>query len=106
MPTFVSPQVVHTHLCILLAEGDDLELKRPRMFSSLTPSPGETPTSKKALSHSRSISSFDLGNSLDKSGMARAIDASLGAITNRNVAGIEVLLLLLVSAVLVTVVLY
>lgn len=29
--------VVHTHLCILLAEGDDLELKRPRMFPT-TPS--------------------------------------------------------------------
>lgn len=29
--------VVHTHLCILLAEGDDLELKRPRMFSGTTP---------------------------------------------------------------------
>lgn len=29
--------VVHTHLCILLAEGDDLELKRPKMFSSATP---------------------------------------------------------------------
>ncbi|CBJ32860.1 expressed unknown protein [Ectocarpus siliculosus] len=83
-------QVVHTHLCILLAEGDDLELKRPRMFSSVTtPSPGETPTSKKALSHSRSISSFDLGPSLEKNGLARAGDASLGAITNRNVAGIE-----------------
>ncbi|CAM9819708.1 unnamed protein product, partial [Ectocarpus sp. 8 AP-2014] len=83
-------QVVHTHLCILLAEGDDLELKRPRMFSSVAmPSPGETPTSKKALSHSRSISSFDLGTALEKNGLARGGDASLGVITNRNVAGIE-----------------
>ncbi|CAB1118110.1 unnamed protein product [Ectocarpus sp. CCAP 1310/34] len=83
-------QVVHTHLCILLAEGDDLELKRPRMFSSATtPSPGEITTSKKALSHSRSISLFDLGQSLEKNGLARGGDASLGAITNRNVAGIE-----------------
>ncbi|CAM9640748.1 unnamed protein product [Ectocarpus fasciculatus] len=82
-------QVIHTHLCILLAEGDDLELKRPRMFSSVAPSPGETPTSKKALSHSRSISSFDLGQSLEKNGLVRGGDASLGAITNRNVAGIE-----------------
>lgn len=31
----MEPQsVVHTHLCILLAEGDDLELKRPRMAST------------------------------------------------------------------------
>ena len=33
--------VVHTHLCILLAEGDDLELKRPKMFSSATPRDNE-----------------------------------------------------------------
>lgn len=26
--------VVHTHLCILLAEGDDLDLKRPRIANS------------------------------------------------------------------------
>lgn len=32
--------VVHTHLCILLAEGDDLELKRPRM-ASMTPRTSE-----------------------------------------------------------------
>lgn len=26
--------VVHTHLCVLLAEGDDLDLKRPRMLGT------------------------------------------------------------------------
>lgn len=32
--------VVHTHLCILLAEGDDLDLKRTRMQGTGTPRAG------------------------------------------------------------------
>lgn len=52
--------VVHTHLCILLADGDDLELKRPRMFSA-------TPRALDALErdgfpkmkHSKSLCSID-----------------------------------------------
>eukprot|EP00752_Nemacystus_decipiens_P008082 g7223.t1 len=72
-------QVVHTHLCILLAEGDDLELKRPKMFSSASPAHTPRLTSQQtprlsapspagSLKHSKSVGNLDLGGSADKDG--------------------------------------
>lgn len=92
-------QVVHTHLCILLAEGDDLELKRPKMFTASTPP---------SLKHSKSLgTSTDLSVVDKKGGAARAGDAAgamvgaggpddddgngpLGAGATQNIAALEV----------------
>lgn len=59
-------QVVHTHLCILLAEGQDLDLKPPvKMFASATPP-------KKTLRRTKSVESMDLGKAApDQHGSAR-----------------------------------
>lgn len=77
-------QLVHTHLCILLAEGDDLELRRPKMFQAPTPTPssqssarprsarqltaggggggaaGPSPSSQRRLKQSKSLGPADM----------------------------------------------
>lgn len=75
-------QVVHTHLCILLAEGDDLELKRPKMFSAaptprLTAGGSAASPSVRGLSHSKSLGTMDLSQAnLDRDGNTRLRSAS------------------------------
>ncbi|CAM9813963.1 unnamed protein product [Scytosiphon promiscuus] len=76
-------QVVHTHLCILLAEGDDLELKRPKMFSKGSSTPrAPVGDAAPALRHSASMTSVDLSQvSLDKDGTAVRVRSSSGDAT-------------------------
>lgn len=63
-------EVVHTHLCILLAEGDDLELKRPKMFSASAAAGAAGPGN---LKHSKSMGqSTDLSVVDKKGGAARS----------------------------------
>lgn len=112
--------MVHTHLCILLAEGDDLELKRPKMFAApaLRSTPG-APSGGRAssssvpppgLQHSKSLGTMDLSQvSLEKDGTPRlrapsgdsagaavaaanggGADTALGSAPTENTAALEV----------------
>ena len=76
-------QVVHTHLCILLAEGDDLELKRPKMFSSASPAmtprltAGSAPSPSRRLKHSKSMGNMS-GAGSEKDGAAARMRSGSG----------------------------
>lgn len=63
--------VVHTHLCILLAEGDDLELKRHRMFSTPRLTPKSLEGGERVMRHSKS-----LGNLSSGTGAGNPVDLS------------------------------
>lgn len=73
-------QVVHTHLCILLAEGDDLELKRPKMFPKAGTTPRAQPSDTPTLKHSTSMGNpVDLSQvSLERDGTAVRVRSSSG----------------------------
>ena len=85
--------VVHTHLCILLAEGDDLELKRPRMFPStpraILSSSQHGSSGDRVIKHSKSLGNLSSGAgnpvdlsqvTLDDNGVPKLLHNSSGEV--------------------------
>lgn len=66
--------VVHTHLCILLAEGDDLELNRPRMSNG---------SATFASSSSQGLKQYGSGRGIEADGN---VDGSGSAAANLSAA--------------------